>query len=112
MPPSESPRGQKKTSKRFSNRKQTRVNSLARIAAREAEDRGRGRRRVQRSNTFSSPKIYKSLIVKIVYDVFNTGTSKHVALFNKSRKNITNFIQQSSLKEGFLVAEMICTGTL
>ena len=33
----------------------------------------------------------------------------HAALFTKSRKNISNYLQCSSLEEGFLIAQIICT---
>ena len=57
-----------------------------------------------------TPKIYKFSITKIAYDTSNTGASKHAALFTKSGKNISNYIQLSSLDEGFLVAQVIRTG--
>ena len=52
--------------------------------------------------------IYKSSITKIAYSTFNTGTSKHAALFTRSRQNIENYIQRSSLYEGVSVAQVIC----
>ena len=63
-----------------------------------------------RNNIAYTPKIYKSPITETDYDTSNTGTSKHDALFTKSRKNIANYIQRSSLNEGFLVAQVIRTG--
>jgi hypothetical protein len=70
---------------------------------------GRGGSRTHNSIAYL-PKIYKSPITEIAYDKFNTVVSKHAALFTKSRKNIANYIQRSSLDEGFLVAQVIRTG--
>ena len=70
---------------------------------------GRGGPRA-RSHITYMPKTYKSPITEIEYDTFNTGASKHAALFTKSRKNISNYIQRSSLEEGFLVTQIIRTG--
>ena len=36
--------------------------------------------------------------------------SKHAVMSTKSRKNIANYTQMSSLDEGFLVAQVIRTG--
>ena len=74
--------------------------------------RGRGGRGGQQGRGFyASPKIYKSPITDIEYDTFNTGASKHAALFTKSRKNIANFIQRDTMPESFLIAQVIRTGT-
>jgi len=70
---------------------------------------GRGGLRVCNHITYT-PKVYKSPITEIEYNTFNTGASKHAALFTKSRKNTSNYLQCSSLDEGFLVAQIVCTG--
>ena len=62
------------------------------------------------NNIAEMPRIYESPITKMAYDTFNTGMSKHTALFTKSRKNIVNYIQRSSLDESFLVAHVIRMG--
>ena len=63
-----------------------------------------------RNNIAYPPKIYKSPITEIAYDTFNTGASKHAALFTKSRKNTANYTHRISLDEGFLVVQVIRMG--
>jgi hypothetical protein len=52
-------------------------------------------------------KPHKLALSEIANDTFNTGHNKFVAQFTKSRKNIANYLQQSSAAEGYLVAEMV-----
>ncbi len=53
---------------------------------------------------------YKSAISEIVTDTFNTGQNKFAAQFSQSRKNVANYLQRTSAKEGYLVAETVRTG--
>ena len=57
-------------------------------------------------------KAFKSPIVEITSDTFNTGQSKFAAQFTQSRKNIVSYIQHSVGKEAYLVAQTIRTGVL
>ena len=55
-------------------------------------------------------KGYKSTISKIATDTFNTGQNKFAAQFSQSRKNVANYLQQTSMNEGYLVAKTVRTG--
>ena len=57
-------------------------------------------------------KAFKSPIVEIASDTFNTGQSKFAAQFTLSRKEISSYIQRSVGKEAYLVAQTIRTGVL
>ena len=57
-------------------------------------------------------KEFKSPIVDIASDTFNTGQSKCAAQFTQSQKNISSCIQRSVGKEAYLVAQTIRTGVL
>ena len=57
-------------------------------------------------------KAFKSPIVEIASNTFNTGQSKFTAQFTQSRKNISSYIQRSVGKEAYLVAQTIRTGVL
>ena len=54
-------------------------------------------------------KAFKSPIVEIASDIFNTGQRKFAAQFTKSRKNIASYIQRSVRKEAYLVEQTIRT---
>ena len=55
-------------------------------------------------------KAFKSPIIEIASDTFNTGQSKFAAQFTQSRKNIASYIHCSVVKEAYLVAKKIRTG--
>jgi hypothetical protein len=55
-------------------------------------------------------KAYESSIAEIANDTFNMGQNKFAAQFMQSRKNVSNYLQCTSMAEGYLVAEMVCTG--
>ena len=57
-------------------------------------------------------KAFKSPIVEITSDTFNTGQRKFAAQFTQSRKNIASYVQHSVGKEAYLVAQTISTGVL
>ena len=57
-------------------------------------------------------KVFKSPIVEIASDTFNTGQRKFAAQFTQSRKNIASYIHHSIGKEAYLVAQRIRTGFL
>ena len=57
-------------------------------------------------------KAFKSPIVEITSNTFNTGQSKFDAQFTQSRKNIASYVQHSVGKEAYLVAQTIRTGVL
>ena len=57
-------------------------------------------------------KAFKSPIVEIASDTFNTGQSKFAAQFTQSRKNISSYIHRSVGKEVYLVAQTIRTEVL
>ena len=57
-------------------------------------------------------KSFKSLILEITSDTFNTGQSKFAAQFTQSRKDIYSYVQRSVGKEAYLVAQTIRTGVL
>ena len=57
-------------------------------------------------------KAFKSPIVEITSDTFNTGQSKFSAQFTQSRKNIASYVQRSFGKEAYLVEKKIRTGVL
>ncbi len=48
-------------------------------------------------------KPYKSAIAEIVKDTFNMGHNKFVAQFTQSHNNTANYLQCSSVVEGYLV---------
>jgi hypothetical protein len=50
------------------------------------------------------------LVVEITHDTFNMGQNKFTAQFTQSHKNVANYLQCRSAAEGYLVAEMVCTG--
>ena len=56
--------------------------------------------------------MFKSPIVEITSDTFNTGQRKFAAQFTQSRKNIAIYVQHSVGKEAYLVAQTIRTGVL
>jgi len=55
-------------------------------------------------------KGFKSAISEIVQDTFNTGQNKFAAQFTQSCKNVANYLQRSSVSEGYLVTETVWTG--
>jgi hypothetical protein len=55
-------------------------------------------------------KGFKSAISEITQDTFNTGQNKFAAQFMQSRKNVANYLQRTSVSEGYLVAETVRTG--
>ena len=55
-------------------------------------------------------KAFKSPIVYITSDTFNTSQIKFAAQFTQSRKNIASYVQRSVGKEAYLVAQTIRTG--
>ena len=57
-------------------------------------------------------KAFKSPIVEITSDTFNTGQSTFAAQFTQSRKKIASYVQRSIGKEAYLVAQKIRTGVL
>ena len=57
-------------------------------------------------------KAFKSPIVEITSDTFNTSQSKFSGRFTQSRKNIASYVQRSFGKEAYLVAQTIRTGVL
>ena len=57
-------------------------------------------------------KAFKSPIVEITSNTFNTGQSKFAAQFTQSRKNIASYVQRSVGKEAYLVAQTIRTVVL
>ena len=73
--------------------------------------RGYGSGGYRGRTTFVS-KAFKSPIVEIASNTFNTGQIKFAAQFTQSRKNIASYIQISVGKESYLVAQTIRTGVL
>ena len=73
--------------------------------------RGYGGGGYRRQTPFVS-KAFKSPIVEIALDTFNTGQSKFSAQFTPSRKNIASYSQRSVEKEAYLIAQTIRTGFL
>ena len=65
-----------------------------------------------RGQTLFVSKAFKSPIVDIASNTFNTGQSKFAAQFTQSRKYIAGYIQRSVGKESYLVAQTIRTGVL
>ncbi len=57
-------------------------------------------------------KPYKTAIMEIAQDTFNTGHNKFTAQFTQLRKNIGNYLQCSLVAEGYLVAHMVQTGKI
>ena len=57
-------------------------------------------------------KAFKSPIVDITSDTFNTGKIKFAYQFTQSRENIASYVQHSVGKEAYLVAQTIRTGVL
>ena len=57
-------------------------------------------------------KAFKSPIVEIASNTFNTVQSKFAAQFTQSRKEISSYIQRSVGKEAYLVAQTIRMGVL
>jgi hypothetical protein len=55
-------------------------------------------------------KAYKSAISEIGEHTFNTGHNNYAAQFMRSRKEIANYVQRTSMDEGYLVVETIRTG--
>jgi hypothetical protein len=55
-------------------------------------------------------KAYKSSIAKIANNTFNTGQNKFAVQFTQSCKNVANYLQCTSMAEGYLVAETVHTG--
>jgi hypothetical protein len=54
--------------------------------------------------------VLKSTIGEIANDTFNTGHNKFADQFTQSRRNVANYLQQTSAAEGYLVAKMVQTG--
>ena len=83
---------------------------------RQVKKEGRGARGYDgggyRGRTPFVSKAFKSPIIEIASDTFNTGQSKFAAQFTQSRKNIASYIQRSVGKEAYLVAQMIRIGVL
>ena len=65
-----------------------------------------------RGQTQFVSKAFKSPIIEIASDTFNTGQIKFAAQFTQSRKNIATYIQRSVGKEAYLVAQTIRTRVL
>ena len=57
-------------------------------------------------------RAFKSPIVEIASDTFNTGQRKFAAQFTQSIKNIASYVQRSVGKEAYLVAQTIRTVVL
>ena len=55
---------------------------------------------------------FKSPIIEITSENFNTGQSEFPAQFTQSRKNIASYVQRSVGKEAYLVAQTIRIGVL
>ena len=75
--------------------------------------RGRGRypqKRAYNPNTPNTPRAFKSSVIGIEDDTFNTGHSKFGSQFKTSWRNVANFVQQTLYEEGHLVARTIKTG--
>jgi hypothetical protein len=49
-------------------------------------------------------------IGEIANNTFNTGHNKFAAQFTQSKRNMANYLQQTSAAEGYLVAEMVQIG--
>ena len=86
---------------------------------RQVKKEGRGGRGGQgyggggyRGRTPFVSKAFKSPIVEITSDTFNTGQSNFAAQFTQSRKNIASYVQHSVGKEAYVVAQTIRTGVL
>jgi hypothetical protein len=56
-----------------------------------------------RVDLMAGMKPYKSAIAEIVKDTFNMGHNKFVAQFTQSHNNTANYLQCSSVVEGYLV---------
>ena len=74
-----------------------------------------GRKRGQQWNRFKSyglqnSKAFKSPIVGICDDTFNTGESKYAAQFNQSKVNIARYLQRQYPDKGYRVAQTVWTG--
>jgi hypothetical protein len=83
------------------------------VAAGQGVGRGGGRKLKyypQGVGVEASTKGYKSSIAEIAHAMFNTGQNKLAAQFTQSCKNVANYLQRMSFAEGYLVAEMVCTG--
>ena len=52
-------------------------------------------------------KGFKSAILEIMQDTFNTGHNKVMAQFTQSRKNVANYLQCMSALKGYLVADTV-----
>ena len=76
--------------------------------------KGRGRAgRSGRRTTYDGPRAHKSNIAEIADDTFNTGHSRFVAQFSRSRENVANYIaRRIGGKEGHLLALEVKTGQL
>ena len=57
-------------------------------------------------------KAFKSPIVEITSNTFNTGQRKFDDQFTQSSENIASYFQRSIGKEAYLVAQTISTGVL
>ncbi len=71
---------------------------------------GRGKLRYYPQGGVDTIKAFKSAIAKIAEDTFNTGQNKFAAQFTQSGKNMSNYLQHTLAYDGYLVAEMVCTG--
>ena len=83
---------------------------------RQVKKEGRGGRGYggggYRGQTPFISKAFKSPIVEINSDTFNTGQSKFAAQFTQSRKNTASYVQHSVGKEAYMLAQTIRTGVL
>jgi hypothetical protein len=57
-----------------------------------------------------STKAFKSMILEIAEHTFNTGENKYSVQFTQSREEVVNYLQRTSVEEGYLVAETVRTG--
>ena len=81
-------------------------------AGRGGGGRGRGRYPQKRAYNPNTPRAFKSSVIGIEGDTFNTGHSKFASQFKTSRRNVANFVQRTLHDEGHLVARTIKTGTV
>jgi hypothetical protein len=82
-------------------------------AAGQGAGRGGGRkpRFIPQGGGDNFNKPFQSTTVGIKKWTFNTGQNKYAAQFTLHRKEVANYIQQTLADEGYLVAQMISSGT-
>jgi hypothetical protein len=73
---------------------------------------GRGGKDGQYFRGWGKPpsKGFKSNIIKIANNMFNTQENHFAAKFTRLRKNVANNLQRTMAEEGYLVMEMVRTG--